>query len=268
MRAFPFLPVAIVVALAGCDSLSARMLAQEGVRLYRQGKVVEAASKFEAAEKLDPYIPAVQLNLAFANLAVFQSGPTTPMGKRAAGKSINGLIRYLHLRPNEERAMSYLVQSFIDTNNYDAALAYFRPRTDANPPDGEAIGILGTIASKTGRYDEARRWLERRVAVQPDNMDARLSLGVLLWDYLKLHPEVRAQERIQLANTALQHLELVMKQKPNAPTAYTYANLVYRERASGQLDFSARDADLIKARELHQKAMGLQKIGTQGEAKH
>lgn len=253
----------LAVALSGCDSLSARMQAQEGVRLYRAGKIFEAAAKFEAAEKLDPYIPAIQLNLAFANLSVFQAGPATPVGKAAATKSINGFIRYLHLRPNEERAVSYLVQTFIDTGNYDAALAYFKPRADASPPDGEAIGILGTIASKTGRHDEARRWYERRVAVEPNNMDARTSLGVLLWDYLKLHSEVTGQERIDIANTALGHLEEVMKQKPNAPTPFTYANLVYRERALGQTDPVAKEADLAKARELFAKAKELQK-GTDG----
>ena len=262
------LPLLITLALvSGCDSLAARMQAQEGVRLYRAGKVVEAAAKFEEAEKLDPYIPAVQLNLAFANLAVYQSGPATPVGKEAAKKSINGLIRYLHLRPNEERAMSYLVQAFIDTGNYDAAVIYFRPRTDANPPDGEAIGILGTIASKTGRHDEARRWLERRVTVEPNNMDARLSLSVLLWDYLKQHPGLLAAERLSIANTALQHLELVMKEKPNAPSAFTYTNLVYRERALGQPDPVSKEADLAKAREFHQKATALQKGAATGGGK-
>ncbi len=265
MLARSLLLLGLALTVGGCDSLSARMKAQEGVRLYRQGKVLEAARKFEEAEKLDGYIPAVQLNLAFANLALYQTGPATPQGKEAAQKTINGLIRYLHLRPNEERAMSFLVQTFIDTGNYDAALVYFRPRAEASPPDGEAIGILGTIASKTGRYDEARRWLERRVVVEPTNMDARLSLGVLLWDYLKQHGEVTGAERLNLANVALGHLDAVMKSKPNAPTAFTYANLIYRERALGQPDAVSKEADLARARELHQKATVLAKGGSTGK---
>ena len=73
------------------------------------------------------------------------------------------------------------------------------------------------------------------------------------------HPGLLAAERLSIANTALQHLELVMKEKPNAPSAFTYTNLVYRERALGQPDAVSKEADLAKAREYHQKATALQK---------
>src|SRR5262249_6913430 len=104
--------------VGGCDSLKARMQAQEAVDLYHRGLILEAATKFESAEKLDPYIPTIQLNLGFAELALYQANPKGPDGATAAAKAITAFERYLSLRPDEERARSYLVQTFVDTGHY------------------------------------------------------------------------------------------------------------------------------------------------------
>src|SRR5262245_5734831 len=148
----------VIAATMGCDSLKARMLAQDAVRLYHRGLISEAAAKFEEAEKLDPYIPTIQLDLGFAQLALYQANPKSKAGSAAADKAITAFERYLMLRPREERAKSYLIQTFVDTGHYDEAVTYFKPALDKNPPDGEALATLGTIASKTGRYLEAKRW--------------------------------------------------------------------------------------------------------------
>ena len=47
--------------------------------------------------------------------------------------------------------------------------------------------------------------------------------------------------------------------KPNAPAAYTYTNLVYRERALGEIDDDGRRKDLEQAQKFFKKANELQK---------
>jgi tetratricopeptide (TPR) repeat protein len=235
------------------------MQAQEAVDLYHRGLIQEAASKFESAEQLDPYIPTIQLNLGFAQLAVYQANPKSPEGAKAAAKAITAFERYLSLRPDEERARSYLVQTFVDTGHYDEAVLYFKPSVDKRPPDGEALATLGTIASKTGRYEEAKKWYQLRIDTEPQNADARLALGVLVWDYLHNHTEIAGADRIAIADSALVHLNEAIKLKPKAPNPYTYANLVYRERALGQTTDDAKRVDLEMANKLFKQAQELQK---------
>jgi tetratricopeptide (TPR) repeat protein len=249
----------LLLASAGCDSLSARMKAQEAVNLYHRGMLAEAASMFEDAEKLDPYIPTIQLDLGFAELALYQANPRSKDGAAAAAKALTAFERYLSLRPAEERAKSYLIQTFVDTGHYDEAVAFFKPAVEKTPPEGEALATLGTIASKTGRYEDAKGWYEKRIAAEPQNADARLALGVLIWDYLHNHAEVVGQQRIATADTALTHLNEAIKLKPNAPNSYTYANLVYRERASGETTDDAKRVDLEQANKFFKQATELQK---------
>ncbi len=236
--------VAVLAWLPGCDTIRARSRAQDGVKLYREGKVLEAAAKFEEAQQLDPAIPTVWLNLGFANLAVYQAGPHGPDGQAAAGRAIAAFERYLSLRPNEERAKSYLVQTFVDTGRYDEAEKFFRPAVDQTPPDSQALATLGTIASKTGRFDDAARWYERRIQAEPDNGDARLALGVLLWDRLKTHQELAVPERVAMSQRALSSLKEARRLQPSSPNAFLYTNLVYRERANANLGEEPKRADL------------------------
>jgi tetratricopeptide (TPR) repeat protein len=248
-----------VAGLAGCDSLKARMEAQEAVDLYHRGLISDACAKFESAEQLDPYIPTIQLNLGFAELALYQANPKSDDGVKAAAKAITAFERYLSLRPDEERARSYLVQTFVDTGHYDEAVNYFKSTVEKNPPDGEALATLGTIASKTGRYEEAKKWYQKRIDTEPENADARLALAVLIWDYLHNHAEVTGADRIATADQALTHLNEAIKLKPKAPNPYTYANLVYRERASGEVNDDAKRVDLEQANKLFKQAQELQK---------
>jgi tetratricopeptide (TPR) repeat protein len=261
MRKPGFVVAILLVSLAsGCDSLRARMLAQEGVNLYHKGDVDTAAKRFEEASKLDPFIPAIQLDFGFATLALYQNNPKSLTGQINATKSIQAFEKYLQLKPQEERARVFLIQTFVDTGRYDEAVAFFKPAVEKTPPDGEALSTLGIIASKTGRYDEARGWYAKRIAVDPKNAEARVSLGVLLWDYLHAHPdEMTAPDRIELCNEALKDLKEAIDLNPKAPAAYTYTNLVYRERSMAASNDDERRKDLELANKFFKQAMEIQK---------
>jgi tetratricopeptide (TPR) repeat protein len=247
--------------VGGCDTIRARSRAQDGVRLYRNGEVHAAAAKFEEAQKLDPKIPTVWLNLGFASLAVYQVAPHSPGGQIAAARAIAAFQRYLALRPDEERAKAYLVQTFVDTSRYDDAEKFFRPAVEKRPPDTQALATLGTIASKVGRFEQAAHWYQVRIDAEPESADARLALAVLLWDRLKTHPELTSAPRIELANRALAALREARRLQPNSPNPFLYTNLVYRERANAGLGDDARRADLELANAYFRIANGMGKTG-------
>jgi tetratricopeptide (TPR) repeat protein len=241
----------------GCNSLKARMIAGDAANLYHEGKLEEAIAKYEEAASFDANIATIELNLGFANLALYQQNPKSKTGENAANKAVTAFEGYLRLKPNDERGRQYLVQTFVDTSRYDAAVSYFQPQVQKNDP--EAFNTLGLIANKTGNFPAAKDWYTKRIAADPKNADARVTLGVLIWDYLHNHKEVAGDQRKQISDEAIGILKEAIDLAPKAPNAYTYTSLTYRERAEADLTDDEKRPDLEKAVKYFKKAMELQK---------
>jgi tetratricopeptide (TPR) repeat protein len=240
--------------LCGCDAVNARLRAKEGVAAYHGGDLPAAIAKLSEAAELAPNNPTLQIDLGFANLAQFQAQPASTEGAAAANQAIAAFERYLQLRPGEERARTYLVQTFVDSGQYDAAVAYFTPAVERTPPDGQALATLGNIASKNGKFAEARAWYEKRVAAEPANAEARLALGVLIWDHLHTHAQVTGSERTQLADSGIATLKEAMRLAPNSPNAYSYTTMLYSERALAAASDEQKQKDLQQARSFFSQA--------------
>jgi tetratricopeptide (TPR) repeat protein len=239
----------------GCDTLKARMAASDAATMYHEGHVEDAIAKYEEAAKLDPEIDTIQLNLGFANLAVYQNDPKGKQGDAAANKAVVAFENYLKLKPGNERGRQYLVQTFVDTSRYDAAVDYYKPQIEKHDP--EVFNTLGIIASKTGKFAEAKDWYTKRIDADPKNPDAKVSLGVLIWDYLHNHAEVTGDQRKQLADEGITQCKAAIELAPKAPNAYTYTNLLYRERAAADVTDDEKRPDLEQANEYFKKAMEL-----------
>lgn len=238
--------------VAGCDTLHARHLANSAVALYRSGDFQGAAEKFDRAVELDPRIPTIFLNQGFTYLALYTASPKSKEGYEAGGRAVRAFQRYLALAPDDPRGKNYLVQTFVDTNRYEDAVAYFKPEIERQPPSLAAVTTLGLIASKTGRIDDALNWYQRRVALAPADPDGHYSLGVLIWEHLHYHSNITGQERLALSDQALGSLRKAVELRPHAFESYTYINLVYRERIAGESAEAAKMADLREA-ERYQK---------------
>ncbi len=248
----------------GCDTLRARSVASDAADLYHEGKVEEAIAKYEEAAKLDPNIATIQLNLGFANLALYQNNPKGKSGEDAANKAVIAFEAFLKLKPGDERGRQYLVQTFVDTSRYDAAVQYYQPQIEKHDP--EVFNTLAVIASKTNKFTEAKDWYTKRIEADPKNPDAKVSLGVLLWDYLHNHAEVVGDQRKQLADEGIVQCKAAIELAPNAPNAYTYTNLLYRERAMADVTDDEKRPDLEQANDYFKKAMALLKAA-QGKSK-
>lgn len=247
MRRALLTSLAVAPLLAGCESLQARLTAQQGVDLYHRQDYSGAAAKFAEAQKHDPRIPAIPLNLGMANLSLYRMAPNGTEAAKAASNAIVAFQDYLKLKPKDDRAKVLLVQTFVDTGKYDEAVAFFKPATESVPADPQALNTLAIIAAKTGRFDEAKGWYEKRITAEPENAEAHLALGVLTWNYLHDHTEVTGEKRLDLANQALKTLAEAVRLSPQAPNAYTYSNLVYREKALGESNDDDKRVDFEEA---------------------
>jgi tetratricopeptide (TPR) repeat protein len=249
--------VALVAGSSGCDSLKARMVAKDAADLYHEGKIEEAIAKYQEAATFDPNIATIQLNLGFANLALYQQSPKSKVGDNAANNAVTAFEAFLRLKPTDERGHQYLVQTFVDTGRYDAAVAYFQPQVQKNDP--EALNTLGLIANKTGKFPEAKDWYTKRIAADPKNPDARLALGILIWDYLHQHKEIVGDQRKQMADEGITILKEAIDLAPKAPNPYMYVNLMYRERADADVTDDEKRPDLEQAVTYFKKATELMK---------
>ncbi len=244
-RRVPTLVLALF-ALAGCDTLSARFKARDGVDLYKAGDYAGASAKFEEAVRKDPKLPVLQLNLGTASLAEFRNvGGKSSEGQAAATRAIKAYQSYLGLKPDDERIKAALVQTFIETGRYEDAVAFFRPQADKN--DVEALGVLATVATKCGKKDEAEGWYKKKISATPNKPEGYLSLGVFLWQALDDNTGWPHDKRKEKAEVALEALKKAIDLAPAAPNAYTYANLVYRELAASEPSEEVKRKDLEEA---------------------
>lgn len=250
--------LAVAPLLAGCESLRARMIAQQGVDLYHRQDFAGAAAKFAEAEKHDPKMPTIQLNLGFANLSLYRLAPNSAEAAKAASDAIVAFEKYLQLKPKDDRARVFLVQTFVDTGKYDEAVSFFRRAVESVPPDPQALNTLAIIAAKTGRFDEAKSWYEKRIAAEPENTEAHLALGVLIWNYLHDHGEVTGDKRLDLANQGIKTLGEAIRLSPQGPNAYTYTNLVYREKALGESNDDDKRVDFEEANKFYK--LGVERL--------
>lgn len=224
-------PVLIIVA-AGCDTLSARRTAQDGVAAYKKGEFAGALTRFDEALGTDPSLSAVQLNRGFTCLQLFKAGVKDEKDRYGAC-AIDAFKKYQVSQPEDTRGRDYLLQSFVDTLRYDDALAYFQPELSRTPPSKEAMSLLGQIAAKLGNVDTALEWCVKRAEAAPNDPSAHQCRGVLIWEHLHKHPEIIGEDRIRWSDQGIAALTRTIELSPDQPEPYTFANLLHRERALG-----------------------------------
>jgi len=241
--------------VAGCQRLQARRSVREGTAAYRAGDFRAAADRFRAATRLEPALATAHLNLGLTNLALFAAAPKGAARDRLAGEAITALQRYARLRPGDSRPSGMLLSLWIDSGRFDDALGYFRARLQKNPRDAETVKLLGVVSSKAGRFEDALRWYRRRTELSPRDAEAHYAVGTLCWERLHDRATVAGGERLRVADIGIAALQRATELRPDYAEAWTYSNLLYRERALGQQSEPARQQDLADANRHYQRAL-------------
>jgi tetratricopeptide (TPR) repeat protein len=143
---------------------------------------------------------------------------------------------------------------------------------------------VASIYFNTKKLDQAKEYQKKVIAIDPNDAEAHYTIGVVDWmqayknatailaaDGLtddgngNVKKSKGACQKLQEANTALvaeglQYLTKAVEINPNYDDAMQYLNLTYRRKADLECgDDNARKADLAKADEWSQKAMGARK---------
>jgi len=254
-RWLPLLALALPLCASGCRKVEARGMAKEGNELYRSGKFDEALARFEAAAKLDPDFPVIRLHAGYAAMSL-AAATEKPASDRYAAKAISSFARYMELAPGDDRGPKFYLQALLDSGRLDEARRFLEQQHRKNPRDLKVISSLGVVTSKAGDFASALKWYEKRAQLLPGEARARYLIGTLCWEHLYKNGSVVGAERVRIADRGIAALERAVKLQPDAPgEALTYINLLYRERAKGQQDETAREQDMAQARRYYERAL-------------
>jgi tetratricopeptide (TPR) repeat protein len=253
---------AVVLALAatGCDKLKSRDQLNRGVQAYKNAKYSEAVDHFKQAIQLDPTNPYARVYLATAYMNQYIPGADSPENTRNLQAARTEFLQVLKDNPKDRLAVQSL-----------ASLAL-----------NEAGGITDPDL-RAKKFDEARDWNEKVLAIDPANKEAYYTLGVIAWtrwkkDYdaeraklgMKMEDpgpfkDKKARAELSekdgaLVDEGIKNLQKALDIDPQYDEAMAYMNLFIREKAD--LDDNADDykKDIQTADGWMNKAMDTRKI--------
>ncbi len=263
-RKWTYLVVALVAALVlvsgtGCKKLRARDNLNKGVQAFRSAKYSDAVDKFKEAIELDPTFPTAKLYLAIAYFQQWIPGSVEPDNEKMLQAAKDQFNQVLQEDRNNAIAIEYMAQL-----NYN-----------------ETQGIKD-LDKKAAKFDEAQKWYEDLVRVDPKNKGAYYSLGVITWGKwypiltlarakAGMRPEdpgplkdkkVREELRAKywdMINGGIANLNHALEIDRQYDDAMAYLNLLYRERADLAATPEEYKADISTADSWMQKTLDVRK---------
>ena len=242
--------LAMLTMMTGCSRLQARDQLNKGVAAYKNAKYEEAINHFQNAVNLDPSLPMARLYLATAYAQQVVPDLTTPDNLKNANLAIQG----------------------------------FQAVLDKDPKDISSLKGIAGLYFQIDKFDEAKQWQQKVLAVDPQDAEAAYTIGVIDWGVAhknavqalasvgmqddgngnakmpKKNCQALVEQNTPLVNEGLQYLQKALEIRPNYDDAMAYMNLMYRRKADLECgNDSARKEDLDQAGQWRDKAMGTRK---------
>ena len=258
----------LLLSTTGCAKLQSRDQMNQGVQAYKNNKYADAVQHFKEAVRLDPTNRNAQLFLATSYMIQWVPGVDSPDNKKNYDMAKAEFNKVLQEDPNNSLALESL-----------ASMAY-----------NSAQGTGADMAQKMKYLEEAAKWNERRIEVDPKNAGAYYYLGVIDWTKAiapiqtarvdekekpedqgplkdaKVRDDLKAKYEKDI-DTGLEDLKKSLQYDPENEDAMTYVNLLYREKAA--LADSPQEAQeyLSKANEWFNKSLEMKRIKASRPAK-
>ena len=219
----------------GCEKLKSRDNLNKGVAAFKGAKYSDSVTFFKEAIRLDPENPNARLYLATAYMVQWIPGADSPENNEFAKNARAQFMEVYNKDPKDKTAIASM-----------ASLAFNEGK--AIPADEK------NREARLARFDEAKDWYTKLLAVDDKDKTAYYSLGVIVWEKwypvlmnarakMSMKPEdpgplkdkkVREQLRAEygpLVNDGIAKLEKALEVDPLYDDAMAYLNLLHRERA-------------------------------------
>jgi tetratricopeptide (TPR) repeat protein len=241
----------MVLSMSGCNRLAARDQLNKGVEAFKSAHYEEAIGHFQKATQLDPSLPMAKSYLATALAQNIVAGLQTPDNLKTAQQAIDMFQQVLDKDPTDVNSIKQIAGIYYQIKKYDDAKTWQKKVLAVDPKDAEAAYTVGVI-DWTQAHDNALKTLTA-VNINDDGAgNAKAPKNVMA---------ALAAQNKALVDEGLQYLNMAMASRANYDDAMSYMNLVYRRKAD--CDFgneAARKDDMAKADEWRVKALGIRKV--------
>jgi len=211
---------AVALSSAGCQQLKSRDQLNKGVQAFKSAQYPEAVEHFKSAVELQPDFAVARLYLATAYMQQYIPGARSP--------------------ENDQMAQ--------------AAHDQFMLVLEKDAKDKTAIASIASLYLNQSKWDEAKQWNEKLIAVDPGYAEAYYSLGFIAWSQWypelgkakaalgmkqedpgpikdkKVKEELKAKY-LPIVDAGLAALDKALSIRPDYDDAMAYENLLVREKA-------------------------------------
>jgi tetratricopeptide (TPR) repeat protein len=258
---FPVLAAAASLSLlplmTGCQKLEARDQLNKGVQAYKSAKYEDAINHFQKAVQLDPTYPSAELYLATAYAQSVVPDLQTPENLNHAQMAIDGFKKVYDKDPKDTGSIKGIAALYLNIGKYDDAKAWQLKAIAVDPQDAEAYYTVGYIDWRQA-YRNAVEQLATQGLTDDGNGNAKMNKQVCA----KLQ-----QLNTPLVTEGLKYMQQAVDVRPNYDDAMSYMNLLNRRKADLECgNEAARKADVQAAVDWNSKAMGTRKANEEKKA--
>jgi tetratricopeptide (TPR) repeat protein len=250
--------LALLLTATGCDKLKARDQLTKGVQAFKSARYEEAVNHFQESIALDPNYEDAKLYLATAYSYQVVPNLDTPENLAIAQKALDGFNAVLAKDPNDLTALKQIASINRNIKKFDVAKEYEKKVIAVAPNDPEAYYTVGFV-DWTLSYKNAITILAADGLTDAGDGNPKKSKS--------------ACQKLQAANTdlvneGLQFLNKAVALNPNYDDAMQYLQLTYRRKADLECgNEQGRKDDMAQVDQWIQKAMGARKINEEKKEK-
>jgi len=230
---------------------------KDGNDLYISERYLEAIGKYDQVIAIDPWWADAYRNAGLCYLALYQPGSLHQKDVEYSEQAIMKFRRYLQFVPSDERTEDLLMDTYLKTQRYEEAANFFKEKLKKDPKNSRVLQTIGMIYAKASNFEEARKWFRARADADYKNAEAWYSLGVLVWERAYKGTELTVEEKRTLIDEGMEALEKAVKLRPDYFEAFSYINLLWRQKALTEVDPEVAQKDLQEAEVNMKKALKL-----------
>lgn len=255
-----------LVLLTGCTKLESRDQMNQGVKAYKNNKYADAVKHFKQAVQLDPTNQNAQLYLATSYMIQWVPGADNPDNQKNYNAAKQEFSTVLQKDPSNNLALASM-----------ASMAY-------------ESASAGTQDQKAAAMEEARKWNNRRIEVDPKDAEAYYYLGVIDWAEAftpiqteRVNEKMRADDpgplkdakakedlKAKYGKTIEDGIDALKKclaiDKENED-AMSYMNLLLRKKADLEDSPDSAKADIAQAEDWSNKSIDMKRVKASRPAK-
>jgi tetratricopeptide (TPR) repeat protein len=248
----------MVISMSGCKQLEARNQLNEGVDAYKSAHTEEAVGHFQRATQLDPNLPMAKTYLATALSQNVVPGLSTPENINTANQAIDIFKDVLVKDPNDVNSMKQIAGIYFSIKKFDDAKEWQKKVLAVDPKDPEAAYTVGVI-DWTLAHENTLKALQ--AAGFNDDGEGNVKVPKKIMDPL-------AEQNAPIVAEGLDYLNQAVANRPNYDDAMAYLNLIYRRKADTDYGKPTEvKEDMAQAEKWRTDAMGTRKANEEKKNK-